>query len=184
MEKGAVIQEPKGPTSTSQFELSSIPATIHNLFNLSLFLTKRDEWAGSFDELLLDAPRDDAPMHLPDPPAPAKPWTPAPPLNMTEEVHPPAAAAAAAGGSEGGVGGGGPVPQHCGREDGVCRGSDRESVQQRRRMEWIAHRSGIAAPTGELTHVEAHAWLTEQWEQLLLLVPAASADDEGPPPGQ
>ena len=38
--------------------------------------------------------------------------------------------------------------------------------------------------SAQLTHVEAHAWLTEQWEQLLLLVPAASADDEGPPPGQ
>ena len=32
--KGAVIQEPKGPTNTSQFELSSISATLHNLFNL------------------------------------------------------------------------------------------------------------------------------------------------------
>ena len=57
VEKGVVIQEPSGPTNTSQFELSSIPATIHSLFNLSMFLTKRDEWAGTFDELLLDEVR-------------------------------------------------------------------------------------------------------------------------------
>ena len=79
--KGAVFQEPrKGPTNSSQFELTSVPATVKNLFNLSSFLTKRDAWAGSFDELLLDEPRgdDDCPMHLPDAPPPAKPWDPPP----------------------------------------------------------------------------------------------------------
>jgi hypothetical protein len=29
-------------TSISQFELTSVPATVKNLFNLSGFLTKRD----------------------------------------------------------------------------------------------------------------------------------------------
>ena len=78
--KGTVFQEPQaGPSPTSQFELTSIPATIKNLFNLSSFLTKRDAWAGNFEELLLDSPRDDAPMHLPDAPAPASPWDPPPP---------------------------------------------------------------------------------------------------------
>ena len=44
-----VIQEPKnGPFDTSQFELTSVASTVKNLFNLSSFLTKRDEWAGSF----------------------------------------------------------------------------------------------------------------------------------------
>ena len=33
--KGNAIQEPKGPTSTSQFELSSVPATVKTLFNLT-----------------------------------------------------------------------------------------------------------------------------------------------------
>jgi hypothetical protein len=33
--KGNAIQEPKGPTSTSQFELSSVPATGKTLFNLT-----------------------------------------------------------------------------------------------------------------------------------------------------
>ena len=78
--KGTVFQEPQaGPSPTSQFELTSVPATIKNLFNLSSFLTKRDAWAGNFEELLLDSPRDDAPMHLPDAPAPASPWDPPPP---------------------------------------------------------------------------------------------------------
>jgi hypothetical protein len=69
--KNTLIQEPRGPTPTSQFEHSSIPATVKNLFGLPAFLTRRDAWAGSFDELLtLDAPRTDAPMHLPAAPAP------------------------------------------------------------------------------------------------------------------
>ena len=43
--KGAVFQEPKrGPANSSQFELTSVPATVKNLFNLSSFLTKRDAW--------------------------------------------------------------------------------------------------------------------------------------------
>jgi phospholipase C len=77
--KGAVFQEPKaGPTPTSQFELSSVPATLKNLFNLSAFLTKRDAWAGSFDEVLLSKPRTDAPMHLPEALPPRNPWKPPP----------------------------------------------------------------------------------------------------------
>lgn len=59
-----MIHEPVGPTSTSQFEHSSIPATVKKLFNLkSNFLTKRDAWAGTFDHYLKlrDHPRDDCP---------------------------------------------------------------------------------------------------------------------------
>ena len=45
--RGAVFQEPaRGPSNTSQFELTSVAATVKNLFNLSSFLTKRDAWAG------------------------------------------------------------------------------------------------------------------------------------------
>merc|ERR1712232_1428909 len=74
---GAVFQEPKrGPTSTSQFELTSIISTAKQLFNLTTFLTKRDAWAAPFGELLEDRLRTDTPMHLPDSPPPAKPWTP------------------------------------------------------------------------------------------------------------
>ena len=92
--KGAVFQEPLGPTNTSQWEHSSFSATITNLFNLSRdkdwalgprpgFLTQRDAWAGSFHELLtLDTPRTDCPMHLPTPPVPVTPF-PVRPINSS-----------------------------------------------------------------------------------------------------
>lgn len=60
----AVIHEPTGPTPHSQFEHSSIPATVKKLFNLkSNFLTKRDAWAGTFENYfyLRNTPRDDCP---------------------------------------------------------------------------------------------------------------------------
>jgi phospholipase C len=60
----AVIHEPAGPRPSSQFEHSSIPATVKKLFNLkSNFLTRRDAWAGSFENYfyLRDTPRDDCP---------------------------------------------------------------------------------------------------------------------------
>ena len=38
----------------AQFEHSSLPGTIKNLFNLTSFLTKRDAWAGDVSELLTD----------------------------------------------------------------------------------------------------------------------------------
>ena len=83
--KGQVIQAPKGPTATSEFELSSICATAKTLFNLTSFLTKRDAWAGSFEELLLDQPRPDSdcPMHLPDAPLPWRPSRPPKEFNIT-----------------------------------------------------------------------------------------------------
>ncbi|GFP82471.1 non-specific phospholipase c6 [Phtheirospermum japonicum] len=46
IKKGTVISKPKGPTPNSEFEHSSIPATIKKIFNLSSnFLTHRDAWA-------------------------------------------------------------------------------------------------------------------------------------------
>lgn len=59
-----VIHEPDGPTPTSQYEHSSIPATVKKLFNLkSHFLTKRDAWAGTFEKYfrVRDSPRQDCP---------------------------------------------------------------------------------------------------------------------------
>ena len=53
----------------SNFELSSNPATVKNLFGLQSFLNARGAWAGSFTEVLnLTAPRADAPAHAPEPP--------------------------------------------------------------------------------------------------------------------
>ncbi|KAK4412485.1 Non-specific phospholipase C1 [Sesamum alatum] len=69
IEKGTVIHEPNGPTPSSQYEHSSIPATVKKLFNLqSNFLTKRDAWAGTFEKYfyLRDTPRDDCPEKLPE----------------------------------------------------------------------------------------------------------------------
>jgi len=60
-----VIHRPSGPEPTSQYEHSSIPATVKKIFNLKEFLTKRDAWAGTFENVLTRAtPRTDCPgMH-------------------------------------------------------------------------------------------------------------------------
>lgn len=58
------MSRPKGPTPSSEFEHSSIPATIKKMFNLSSnFLTHRDAWAGTFEDVVgeLTAPRTDCP---------------------------------------------------------------------------------------------------------------------------
>ncbi|OWM83219.1 hypothetical protein CDL15_Pgr012700 [Punica granatum] len=50
IEPGTVLHEPTGPYPTSQFEHSSIAATVKKIFNLKDFLTKRDEWAVTLAE--------------------------------------------------------------------------------------------------------------------------------------
>ncbi|XP_047957047.1 non-specific phospholipase C4-like [Salvia hispanica] len=68
IEKGTVVHGPSGPTPTSEFEHSSIPATVKKIFNLKEFLTKRDEWAGTFDVALnRTSPRTDCPVTLGEP---------------------------------------------------------------------------------------------------------------------
>lgn len=61
----AVVHGTNGsPTPTSEFEHSSIPATVKKMFNLSSpFLTKRDEWAGTFERVVQfrTEPRTDCP---------------------------------------------------------------------------------------------------------------------------
>ncbi|CAM0141677.1 hypothetical protein VKS41_007912 [Umbelopsis sp. WA50703] len=72
IEAGSVLSKPNGPQANSQFEHSSIPATIKKLFNLPNFLTERDAWAATFEEAIsLDKPRTDCPTTLPAPPTPA-----------------------------------------------------------------------------------------------------------------
>ncbi|KAG8487987.1 hypothetical protein CXB51_018539 [Gossypium anomalum] len=69
IKKRTVISGPKGPTPNSEFEHSSIPATIKKIFNLSSnFLTHRDAWAGTFEDVVshLTSPRTDCPETLPD----------------------------------------------------------------------------------------------------------------------
>ncbi|KAG0503129.1 hypothetical protein HPP92_003201 [Vanilla planifolia] len=71
IEKGTVVHGPNGsPTPTSEYEHSSIPATVKKIFNLpSPYLTKRDAWAGTFDAILQTRtePRTNCPMQLPIP---------------------------------------------------------------------------------------------------------------------
>lgn len=59
-----VISKARGPTKSSEYEHSSIPATIRKIFNLSShFLTHRDAWAGTFEQVFseLTSPRTDCP---------------------------------------------------------------------------------------------------------------------------
>ncbi|KAJ8468107.1 hypothetical protein OPV22_030659 [Ensete ventricosum] len=68
IEPGTVVHRPSGPHPTSQFEHSSIPATVKTIFNLKDFLTKRDAWAGTFETVLTrTTPRTDCPEMLPEP---------------------------------------------------------------------------------------------------------------------
>lgn len=85
--KGTVIHGPSGPTPSSQFEHSSIPATVKKLFNLnSNFLTKRDAWAGTFQKYfnLRDTPRNDCPEKLPEVKVSLRPRGPREDLSLTE----------------------------------------------------------------------------------------------------
>ncbi|XP_062101713.1 non-specific phospholipase C4-like [Humulus lupulus] len=70
IQRGTVVHDPTGPLPTSQYEHSSIPATVKKIFGLPNFLTKRDEWAGTFESVFLTrtTPRTDCPVTLPEPP--------------------------------------------------------------------------------------------------------------------
>ncbi|KAK4488593.1 hypothetical protein RD792_004359 [Penstemon davidsonii] len=62
------IEKGTGPYPTSEFEHSSICATVKKIFNLKEFLTKRDAWAGTFETLInRTSPRIDCPESLPEP---------------------------------------------------------------------------------------------------------------------
>ncbi|KAJ3354618.1 hypothetical protein HDU91_005754 [Kappamyces sp. JEL0680] len=64
--KGQVVHKPNGPYPDSEYSHASIPATLRSLFNLPTPpLTKREAWSGSFDDILLDSPRQDTPTVLP-----------------------------------------------------------------------------------------------------------------------
>ncbi|KAL3616201.1 NPC intracellular cholesterol transporter 1 [Castilleja foliolosa] len=87
IDKGTVIHGPSGPTPTSQYEHSSIPATVKKLFNLeSNFLTKRDAWAGTFEKYfyLRDTPRHDCPEKLPEVKTALRPRGPNEDMKLTE----------------------------------------------------------------------------------------------------
>ncbi|KAL5770072.1 hypothetical protein ACOSP7_014226 [Xanthoceras sorbifolium] len=65
IDRGTVLHGASGPCTGSEFEHSSIPATVKKIFNLKEFLTKRDAWAGTFDCVLnRTTPRTDCPVTL------------------------------------------------------------------------------------------------------------------------
>ncbi|MBA0787715.1 hypothetical protein Gotri_025118 [Gossypium trilobum] len=87
IDKATVIHEPTGPTPSSQFEHSSIPATVKKLFNLnSNFLTKRDAWAATFENYfkLRTTPRTDCPETLPEVTTSLRPWGPKEDASLSE----------------------------------------------------------------------------------------------------
>ncbi|KAL1535858.1 Non-specific phospholipase C3 [Salvia divinorum] len=68
IEPGTVLHGPSGPYPTSEYEHSSIPATVKKIFNLKSFLTKRDAWAGTFECVInRTSPRTDCPVELSEP---------------------------------------------------------------------------------------------------------------------
>ena len=128
------------------------------------FLTKRDAWAGSFDELLtLDAPRGDAPLHLPDAPKPAVPFPPnqgwppgVPPTALQDaEVQGPAEELAGAG-----------EPRHC-SGNGQCAARDGVTQKQRNTIKQFAAVSSLLElPDLErMSHAEAAVWITRAWHE-------------------
>lgn len=72
IDAGTVVHDPPAankPFPSSLYDHSSVPATVKALFDMPAFLTKRDEWAGTFTHILTrETPRTDCPMVLPDPP--------------------------------------------------------------------------------------------------------------------
>jgi len=68
--KNTVIGEPTGPTSTSQYDSTSIISTTNKIFGITDHMTPRDAWSGTFEQefLLLTEPRTDCPLTLPDVP--------------------------------------------------------------------------------------------------------------------
>lgn len=68
-----VVSEPPAaqkPTPTSQYDTTSVAATMKKLFGTQKFLTKRDAWAATFEHVWSQrtSPRTDCPATLPTPP--------------------------------------------------------------------------------------------------------------------
>lgn len=182
---GRVFQEPqapfdstpgsgRSPYNTSQFELTSVAATVKHLFNLTSFLTKRDAWAGNIEELLeLDEPRTDAPMHLPDAPPltgpgqvpwgpPPKPLPPSPgtptepPTTPFDEEHHPHHCPHAANSASG--------------QESICPGVKTASIRHRRQIKMLSKLTDTPEPNvDEMNYAEAaqyHAKIWHQWMEM------------------
>ena len=170
----AVFQEPKeGPHNTSQFDLASVAATVHKLFNLSTALTMRTMWSGTFDELLLDTPRSagEMPMHLPTPPKVSEPWVPPPGDHFDDPSVMDPSADHDDDDRRRLQTGDGARPQHCGSSEQTCRGVDVLSVKQERLIQHYSELTGsdLPAEMRAMTQQQADGWLREQgklWAEL------------------
>lgn len=131
-------------------------------------MTKRDAWAGSFDELLtLQSPRKDCPLHFPTPPKIAAPWTCPGCHNEAEQMRRLGTRDSDDAGDEG------IEAQHCSAKSRLCQGTDAVTEKQRR---WIHHlmassvTDGVTAPdVDKLTREEAQTWIDQhnhRWMQL------------------
>jgi hypothetical protein len=181
VKKASVINEPTkhaddgfdataGPAP--QWDHTSMLATAKNLFGLPGFLTKRDAWAGSFEELLLDTPRTDAPLRMPTPPPVAQPWGPphsyeAPhsykgqPISMRRLAEMDVLAGTA-----------GPVPQHCSASSAsggdTCLGPNAVTAKQRRLIEVYSRLTQTPVPDlSAMDHDQAAAWSTARYNEVL-----------------
>ena len=133
-----------------------------NLFNLTGFLTKRDAWAGNFEELLLDTPRTDAPMHLPSPPPPTGNWTPPPTFTFTSDNDAAALGATAPSKEEG------PTAQHCALSTGLCLGVDAMTAKQRRRVEMLSILTSTPQPdVTSMSNLEAQLFIRARWGEFM-----------------
>lgn len=73
--KGTLVNKPDPsvkPFETSEYENTSVIATIKKLFNLPDHLTNRSAWAATFENILTKTVRDDCPTKLKDLPPPKK----------------------------------------------------------------------------------------------------------------
>lgn len=136
--KGTVFQEPPG--NASHFDLTSVVATVRELFNLSSTLTDRDAWSAPFLSLLTEAtPRTDTPPTLPD----------APTIDNDEHTE--------------------RTPQHCAASDGVCKGQDAMSNKQRRNIQLYSVLTGQPTPPDieSLSRTDANVWLNRHIRLLM-----------------
>ena len=137
--KGAVFQEPQhGPFNTSQFELTSLPATV-KISSIYRF----------FSQTEMLGPRTDAPLHLPDAPPPATPWSPPPPKSPEN---------------------GGRVPQHCsswhGASEVKCKGLNFANLKQKRNIGMLANMMKVPAPhVNNMSSWQADRWLAQNWRK-------------------
>ena len=159
-----MIHRPDGPTPTSEYEHSSVPATVKEIFGLPNFLTKRDAWAGSFlSELSLSEPRTDMPMHLPSPLPPGLPSVRGRRDGREIEDAPaaPGTARNVARADENNT-----APRHCSAlgTPFKCGHPSRPHKKQRQRMRHWAETNVVPLPDfDDLTDREASEWIEREF---------------------